>query len=128
SHLQLLERSPGCPSGSGSCSFCATTPISTTGRSRSPFTGAWVPTERNIRARGPNGATAELQITRGTKKLGCWIVRFSSGQPRRGCKPLYPTGPWVEADLVQAAGRDLFVVGNVRAPVKRVRLEFADGG
>ena len=31
------------------------------------------------------------------------------------------------ADLVQQAGRDVFVVGNVRAPVKVVKLRLADG-
>jgi len=40
---------------------------------------------------------------------------------------LIPTGPWTEADLVQPAGRDLFVIGHVRAPVVRVQLEFANG-
>jgi hypothetical protein len=39
----------------------------------------------------------------------------------------YPTGAWVYADLVQQAGRDLFVVGNVRAPVEVVKLRFEDG-
>jgi hypothetical protein len=33
----------------------------------------------------------------------------------------------VSADLVQQAGHDLFVVGNVRAPVELVRLQFSDG-
>jgi len=33
----------------------------------------------------------------------------------------------VNADLAQQAGRDLFVVGNVRAPVELVKLRFEDG-
>jgi hypothetical protein len=33
----------------------------------------------------------------------------------------------VYTDLVQQAGRDLFVVGNVRAPVTLVKLRFEDG-
>jgi hypothetical protein len=88
---------------------------------------AWTPSRRTIHVRGPNGATATLRVTQGTKDVRCWIVQFSTGQSRRGCKPTYPTGPWVSADLVQQAGRDLFVVGNVRAPVERVRLRFVDG-
>jgi hypothetical protein len=88
---------------------------------------AWRPSGRSIRVRGSQGATATLRITRGTHMLRCWIADFSTGQSRRGCKPTYPTGPWVYADLVQQAGGDLFVVGNVRPPVKTVRLRFADG-
>jgi hypothetical protein len=88
---------------------------------------AWTPTRRAIRVRGPLGATATLRVTRGTRELRCWRVHFSTGQSRRGCKPAHPTGPWIYADLVQPAGHDLFVVGNVRAPVKRVKLRFADG-
>ena len=88
---------------------------------------AWRSSGRSIRVRAPQGATATLHITRGTDKARCWIADFSSGQSRRGCKPTYATGPWVFADLVQQAGRDLFVVGNVRPPVKTVRLRFADG-
>jgi len=87
---------------------------------------AWKPTGRTIRVPGPNGATANLQITHGTQKLLCWRARFSTGQLRRGCKPTYPTGAWVYADIVQQAGRDLFVIGNVRAPVTLVKLRFAD--
>ena len=75
----------------------------------------------------PNGTTATLRVGHDTKNLRCWRVQFSSGQSRRGCKPTYPTGPWVYADLVQPAGRDLFVVGNVRAPVELVKLRFDDG-
>jgi hypothetical protein len=100
---------------------------------RSEFPGtvlpaaAWRPSGQEIQVRGPESATATLHITRGTKFVRCWITRFSTGQSRRGCKPTYPTGPWVYADLVQQAGRDLFVVGNVRPPVKVVKLRFHDG-
>jgi hypothetical protein len=88
---------------------------------------AWRPTGQHVQLQGPEGSTATLRITRGTTLARCWIVRFSTGQSRRGCKPTYPTGPWVYTDLVQQAGRDLFVMGNVRAPVKVVKLRFADG-
>ena len=77
--------------------------------------------------RGPSGSTANLRFTHGIKDIRCWVVRLSSGQSRRGCKPTYPTGPWVSADLVQQAGSDLLVVGNVRAPVELVKLRFEDG-
>jgi hypothetical protein len=88
---------------------------------------AWAPTRQTIQVRGPNGAEANLRVTHGIKDIRCWRLRFSTGQSRRGCKPTYPTGPFVYADLVQQADRDLFVVGNVRAPVERVKLRFADG-
>src|SRR5205823_12149254 len=48
---------------------------------------AWIPSGPTIRLRGPEGATASLRVTRGTKDLRCWIVRFSTGQSRRGCQP-----------------------------------------
>jgi len=88
---------------------------------------AWTPSGRTISARGPNGALAILRVGHDVKQIRCWRVHFSTGQSRRGCKPTYPTGPWIYTDLVQPAGHDLFVVGNVRAPVKRVKLRFADG-
>jgi hypothetical protein len=88
---------------------------------------AWVPSGRTIHVRGPNGATATLRVMHDIKNVRCWRVRFSSGLWRRGCKPTYPTGPWVNADLVQQAGRDLFVVGNIRAPVELVKLRFENG-
>ena len=96
---------------------------------RSLPASAWVPlpSGQTIHLRGPNGATATLRVTHGDKDLRCWIVRFSTGQSRRGCKPTYPTGPWVAADLVQQAEHDLFVVGSVRAPVEVVKLRFGDG-
>jgi hypothetical protein len=90
-------------------------------------TSAWSPSGQSIHVRGPNGATATLRVTHGTNMIRCWRLRFSTGELRRGCKPTYPTGPWVNADLVQQAGRDLFVVGNVRAPVEVVKLRFGDG-
>jgi Sigma-70 region 2 len=88
---------------------------------------AWTPLGPRIHVRGPGGATAILRVTRGTDNVRCWIAVFSTGESRRGCKPTYPTGPWVYADLVQPAGRDLFVVGNVRPPVKILKLRFEDG-
>ena len=40
---------------------------------------------------------------------------------------LFPTGPWVNVNLVQPAGRDLFVIGQTRPPVTTVELHFQDG-
>jgi hypothetical protein len=57
----------------------------------------------------------------------CWRLDTATGPAPQGCNATSPTGPWVEADVVQPAGRDLFVVGHTRAPVVRVRLRFADG-
>jgi hypothetical protein len=37
------------------------------------------------------------------------------------------SGPWVWVDLVQPAGRDLFVIGHARRPIARVQLEFTNG-
>jgi hypothetical protein len=88
---------------------------------------AWTPSGPRFRVLGPNGATANLQITRGTKTIRCWHIHFSTGQTRRGCNAKYPTGPWVYTDLVQQAGNDLFVVGDVRDPVELVKLRFDDG-
>ena len=88
---------------------------------------AWTPTRYTIRTRGSNGATATLHIARHIKDFRCWRVVFSTGQSRRGCKETGATGPWVSADLVQQAGRDLFVIGSVRAPVELVKLRFSDG-
>lgn len=88
---------------------------------------AWTPSGQTIRVQGPNGATANLHVTRGSKRIRCWSIRFSTGEVRRGCNPTNPTGAWVYTDLAQQAGRDLFVIGNVGAPVKLVKLRFADG-
>lgn len=41
--------------------------------------------------------------------------------------PPIGSGPSVWVYLVQPAGRDLFVIGQVRGSAERVRLEFADG-
>lgn len=80
------------------------------------------------RVTGPNGTSATLRIGRAAHGLRCWRVDFSTGQSRRGCKGTTPTGPWVYTDLVQPAGRDVFVIGETRAPVVRVQLRFEDGG
>jgi len=80
-----------------------------------------------IRAAGPNGATATASLGDVTRGFRCWVVDFSTGQARRGCIEMFPTGPWVTVNLVQPAGRDLFVIGETRAPVETVELHFQDG-
>jgi hypothetical protein len=78
------------------------------------------------RVRASDGVTATLRVGRRVRQIRCWRVDFSTGQRRGGCVPL-GTGPYADVDLVQAAGADVFVMGNVRAPVEKVELRFADG-
>jgi len=79
------------------------------------------------RVRGPNGTTAAVRMGRTTHGLRCWRIDLSTGQSPRGCTQIFPTGPWVYVDLVQPAGRDLFVIGQTRPPVTTVELHFQDG-
>jgi hypothetical protein len=79
------------------------------------------------RVRGPGGVTATVKIGRAAQSMRCWRIEFSTGQGPVGCFELIPTGPWVAVDLVQPAGRDLFVVGHTRPPVTTVELHFQDG-
>lgn len=80
-----------------------------------------------VTVRAPRGARGTLSVGHRVKYLRCWRARFSTGQSQTGCLYLNPTGPWTSVDGVQPAGRDLFVFGDVRAPVVRVRMRFADG-
>jgi hypothetical protein len=79
------------------------------------------------RLKGPNGATATVRLGCATRGLRCWRVDLSTGQAPKGCIQLFPTGPWVSVNLVQPAGRDLFVIGETRPPVTTVELHFQDG-
>jgi hypothetical protein len=79
------------------------------------------------RVAGPNGATATVKIGSAAQSMRCWRLEFSTGQAPVGCFELIPTGPWVVVDLVQPAGRDLFVIGHTRPPVATVELHFQDG-
>jgi hypothetical protein len=78
------------------------------------------------RVSGPNGATATLRVGPVVGSLRCWRLELSTGASPGGCIGTIPTGPWISPDLVQPAGRDLFVIGHVRDPVVRVRLRFSD--
>jgi hypothetical protein len=79
------------------------------------------------RVTGPNGATATVKIGGAAPSIRCWRIEFSTRQAPVGCFELIPTGPWVYVDLVQPAGRDLFVIGHTRPPVATVELHFQDG-
>ena len=79
-----------------------------------------------ITVRAPNGAVGTIAFARPVGSFHCWRARFSTGQEQTGC-PVASTGPWVSADSVQPAGRDVFIFGAIRPPVVRVRLRFADG-
>jgi hypothetical protein len=85
-----------------------------------------------LRVRGPNGAVALLRVGRRVRGYRCWRVDFSTGQSPGGCPPPIAGGPRTHVELVQQAGRDLFVIGVVndaRPPtVTRVQLEFENGG
>jgi hypothetical protein len=59
--------------------------------------------------------------------LRCWRIDFSTGQRPSGCIQIFPTGPWVSVNLVQPAGRDLFVIGQTRPPATTVEVQFQDG-
>jgi hypothetical protein len=80
-----------------------------------------------VTAAGPNGATGTILVGPVFRHLRCWHAKFSTGQTQSGCVLQEPTGPWTYVQSVQPAGRDVFVIGSVRAPVVRVRLRFADG-
>jgi hypothetical protein len=93
-----------------------------------------------LRLAGPNDATARLSVGRtvefirsATRRsdrgpgVRCWRIDFSNGQSSSDCQQVYPTGPWVYVQGVQPVGRDVFIIGQTRAPVARVSLRFADG-
>jgi hypothetical protein len=79
------------------------------------------------RVTGPKGVTATVKIGGAVQSIRCWRVDFSTGQAPSGCFQLIPTGPWVDVDLVQPAGPDLFVIGHMRPPVATVEFHFQDG-
>jgi hypothetical protein len=80
-----------------------------------------------LRVTGPKGTTAVARVGRKVRGYRCWRVDFITGQAPGGCLPRIGSGPSIWVDLVQPAGRDLFVIGHVFGRVERVRLEFANG-
>jgi hypothetical protein len=79
------------------------------------------------RVTGPHGVTAVARVGPEVKGYRCWQVDFSTGQAPGGCLPPIGTRPLIWADLVQPAGRDLFVIGHALGQVARVQLEFGNG-
>jgi hypothetical protein len=77
--------------------------------------------------RGPKGTTTTIEMTPTHRFRRCWRLSFSTGQRSVGCMETIATGAWSAVNLVQPAGRDVFVVGTTRPPVARVQLRFADG-
>jgi hypothetical protein len=84
------------------------------------------PLRRVLHVVGPTGTTAVARLGRQVRGFRCWRVDFSTAQSAGGCMPPF-MGPSIWVDLVQPAGRDLFVVGQTRGPIGVVHVEFADG-
>jgi hypothetical protein len=81
-----------------------------------------------LQVTGPNGTTATVSVGRVVNRQRCWRIRYSTGQPESGCELTFYTGPKINVNLVQPAGRDLFIVGSADSRVTaRVELHFADG-
>jgi hypothetical protein len=102
-------------------------PTSFLGHSSAPATAA-----QNLHAvlevTGPNGVKATVSVGRVVNKQQCWRADFSSGQSESGCSLTFYTGPKIRVDVLQTAGRDLFVVGGVDGRVTdHVELHFDNG-
>jgi hypothetical protein len=84
-----------------------------------------------LRVRGPNGAVGVLRVGPRVHGYRCWRVDFDTGPSPGGCVAPISGGPKMEIDVVQPAGRDLFIVGeadDLRAPrVTRIEIRFEDG-
>jgi hypothetical protein len=81
---------------------------------------------RAFEVRGPRGAVATARVGRANRGVRCWRVDMSTGQSPAACIPrVSGAGLWV--DLVQPAGKDLFVIGHAFGPAKRIQLEFQNG-
>jgi hypothetical protein len=84
-----------------------------------------------LHTRGPDGATATLNIGSAVNNVRCWRADFSNGHSQSGCQTPSATGPLapfaVQPLGVQPAGHDVFVIAYTQAPVARAGLRFADG-
>ena len=78
-----------------------------------------------FRVRGPNGTVAILHVGPRVDGHHCWRVDFGTGQSPGACVPPFHGGPKIAVDVVQPAGRDLFIIGSVHEVVSRVRVEFS---
>jgi hypothetical protein len=95
------------------------------------FFGAVRPSAlRNLRpvsrVSGPNGATATLLIGNTVDHVSCYRVKFSTGQTDTACRPEIESGPSIDVDSVQPAGRDVFIYGQLRDAAK-AELLFSNG-
>jgi hypothetical protein len=82
-----------------------------------------------LRIEAPRGATAVLHVGPRIEKYNCWRITFSTGQVPGACE-----GPWggappkIWVSVVQPAGRDLFVAGEIDQRITaRVELHFDNG-
>jgi hypothetical protein len=75
---------------------------------------------------GPNGTIATLAVGPRTDGFDCWRVAVTSGPVRGRCIAPY-SGSRFAVDLVQPAGRDLFVAGRAGDAVRRIELRFTAG-
>jgi hypothetical protein len=81
-----------------------------------------------FRVEAPRGATAVARIGREVRRYRCWRVDVSTGASPGGCvSQTFVGGPGFWNVLVQPAGRDLFVIGNVVGRVAHIQLEFLNG-
>jgi hypothetical protein len=85
------------------------------------------PLRRAFRTQGPNGVVAVTRLGPTGRGTRCWRVDMSTGESPGACLPAIVYGPAVWVDLVQPAGRDIFVIGHARGPITRVQLEFPNG-
>jgi hypothetical protein len=77
---------------------------------------------------GPNGVKATVSVGRVVNRQQCWRAAFSTGQSESGCELTFYTGGKIRVDLLQPAGRDLFVIGGVDGRVTdHVELHFDNG-
>lgn len=87
------------------------------------------PQARRLRAvareQGPRGTVARLKVGSHVRGFACWRVEFSTGLTRDACTSPY-SGSGFALDLLQPAGRDLFLVGRVSDAVRRVELRFSN--
>lgn len=82
-----------------------------------------------LRLTAPHGAVAIVRTGARIAFYDCWRIDFSNGQSPGGCDVVPRTGPKISVDVVQPAGRDLFVAGKIDAEVTaRVELHFDNGG
>lgn len=80
-----------------------------------------------LRVRGPEGAVAVLRVGHRVRGYRCWRVDLGTRQTPGACSEPTATVPSIWPDVVQPAGRDLFVIGHTVGPIARVQLEFPNG-